>query len=77
MRGMQVGEIRQMSDDQLLDAVEDKREELLNLRFQKESGQMEDTNSLKFAKRDLARLLTVMRERELAAQIAEDEQNAE
>lgn len=74
MRGTGASEIREFSEEELFDAIEDKREELLNLRFQKASGQLEDTNSLRYAKRDLARLLTVQRERELAAQIAEEEQ---
>lgn len=72
---MQVHEIRAMSDDDLIDAIEDQREALFNLRFQKESGQMEDTNSLRYGKRNLARLLTVQRERELAAQLAEEEES--
>ncbi|GAB4519775.1 MAG: 50S ribosomal protein L29 [Anaerolineae bacterium] len=71
MRGMTSEEIRALSDEGLIDAIEDKREELFNLRFQKEAGQMEDTNGLRYAKRDLARLLTIQRERQLAAQIAQ------
>jgi large subunit ribosomal protein L29 len=69
---MDIREIRQMADEQLLNAIEDRREELFNLRFQQESGQLEDTNLLRFARRDLARLLTVQRQRELAATIAEE-----
>ena len=67
--------IRDMSDEQLFDAIEDKREELFNLRFQMASGKLEDPNLLRFAKRDMARLLTVQRERELAAQLAGEESN--
>jgi large subunit ribosomal protein L29 len=71
-------EIRQLSDEKLLDAIEDKREAMFNLRFQKASGQMEDTNLLRYAKRDLARLLTIQRERVLAARLAQEESsNAE
>lgn len=73
---MQVDDIRRLSDEKLLDAIEDKREELFNLRFQKASGQMEDTNALRYAKREMARLLTVQRERALAAEIAEEEGSA-
>ena len=72
---MDIRDIRAMTDEDLLDAVEDQREALFNLRFQKEAGQMEDTNVIRFAKRDLARLITVQRERELAALVAEEEDN--
>ncbi|MFW5692476.1 MAG: 50S ribosomal protein L29 [Chloroflexota bacterium] len=74
MPGIDIRDVRKMTDDQLLDAVEDKREELFNLRFQQASGQLEDVNLLRYAKRDMARLLTVQRERELAAELAEEEQ---
>jgi large subunit ribosomal protein L29 len=60
-------ELRELSDKDLLDNIDDKRIQLFNLRFQQASGQLEDTNQLKYIKRDLARLLTVKRERELAA----------
>lgn len=70
---MDVREIRDLSDDKLLDAIEDKRMEIFNLRFQQASGQMENTNALKYARHDLARLMTVQRERELAAQAAGEE----
>lgn len=76
MPKLQVADIRRLSDEKLLDAIEDKREELFNLRFQKASGQMEDTNALRYAKREMARLLTVQRERALAAEIAEEEGSA-
>jgi large subunit ribosomal protein L29 len=71
---MDIRDIRKMTDEQLLDAVEDQREALFNLRFQKASGQMEDTSTLRYAKRNMARLLTVQRERELAAALTEGEQ---
>ncbi len=70
---MQPADIRNLSDEALVDAIEDQREALFNLRFQKEAGQMEDTNALRYAKRELARLLTVQHERFLAAQLTEEE----
>lgn len=73
---MNVQEIRDMTDDDLEDAILDKREEIFNLRFQKEAGQMEDTNALRYAKRDLAQLLTVQHQRALAAQIAQAQEDA-
>ena len=70
---MDAREVRSMTDEEILNAIEDQREALFNLRFQKASGQMEDTNTLRYTKRDLARLLTIQRERALAAQLAEEE----
>lgn len=70
---MDVREIRQMSDDALLDAIEDKKEEMFNLRFQKASGQLENTNAIRYAKRDMSRLYTVLNERKLAALVAGEE----
>ncbi len=70
---MDVREIRQMSDDALLDAIEDKKEEMFNLRFHKASGQLENTNAIRYAKRDMSRLYTVLNERKLAALVAGEE----
>jgi large subunit ribosomal protein L29 len=62
-----------MTDEQILDAIEDNKESLFNLRFQKASGQLEDPNALQRTKRDLARLNTILRERQLAAQAVKKE----
>jgi len=64
---MDVQEIRQLPDDRLFNELEDLKESLFNLRFQKSYGQLEDPNALRRAKRDVARILTVLRERQLAA----------
>ena len=75
---MDIREVRLLSDDQIIDAIEDKREELFNLRFQKASAQMENTNVIRYVKNDLARLLTAQRERELAAaQMMEGDDNGQ
>lgn len=71
---MDVGEIRDMDDAALLDAIEDKRNELFQLRFQRAAGQLPDTNLPRFARRDLAQLLTILRERQLAAEIVAAEE---
>ena len=71
---MDVRELRQLSDDQLFDAIEDKKVELFNLRFQRASGQLEDTNVIRYARRDMARLYTVLRERELAVELTKEEE---
>lgn len=65
MSDLNLTDIRNGSDQELLDLISDKRIELFNLRFQQASGQLENTNLIRYAKRDLARLLTIKREREL------------
>jgi large subunit ribosomal protein L29 len=52
-----------MADDLLVEHVRNTREEIFNLRFQHATGQLENTARLGQAKRDLARGLTVARER--------------
>jgi len=64
---MKSREIRAMNDEEILNAIEDQREALFNLRFQKASGQLEDQNAPGRAQRTIARLKTVLRERQLAA----------
>lgn len=70
---MYANEIREMTDEQILDAIEDQKESLFNLRFQAASGQLEDPNTLRRTRRDLARLNTVLRERQLATQAVNKE----
>jgi large subunit ribosomal protein L29 len=56
-------EVHALEDPQLIEFVGRAREELFNLRFQHATGQLENTARLKHAKTDLARGLTVARER--------------
>lgn len=70
---MYASDIRKMSDEAILDAIEDQKEALFNLRFQQASGQLEDENAIKRTRRDIARLYTVLRERQLAAQHVDQE----
>lgn len=72
---MKAREIREMTDDAILDAIEDQKQALFNLRFQRATGQLEDSNAIRRAKRDLARLKTILRERQLAAQAAKKEES--
>ena len=53
-----------MSDDQLEEALHDRRQELFNLRFQAATGSLENTARLRLAKREIARILTIRQERE-------------
>jgi large subunit ribosomal protein L29 len=66
---MTITEIRALSTEEIQGKVEDAREELFKLRFQYATGQLGDTTRLSAARRSLARMLTVLRERELAAEI--------
>jgi large subunit ribosomal protein L29 len=70
---MNVREIRAMTEEEILNHLEDLKEALKNFRFQQASGQLEDTNAPRYARRDLAQLKTVLHERQLAAQAAQKE----
>jgi large subunit ribosomal protein L29 len=67
---MEATEIRAMSMDELQEALETARENLFNLRFQWATGQVRDHNVLKAARRDIARLETIQREREALTPVA-------
>ncbi|MGD8257632.1 MAG: 50S ribosomal protein L29 [Desulfobacterales bacterium] len=59
---MKTSEIRDLSPDEMEQKVSDLKEELFNLRFQHEIGQLENPQRLKQAKHDIARLKTIIRE---------------
>lgn len=63
-------ELREMSDDRLEEMLENGREELFNLRFQKASARLEDYARLKHVRREVAQLETVLHNRELAIENA-------
>mgnify|MGYP002801493956 FL=1 len=65
---MTAKEIREKSNTELLQEIETLKEELFNLRFQQATGQLENTARMKTLKKTIARIKTVMRERELGAQ---------
>ncbi len=58
-------EIRQRSNEELLKDIETLKEELFNLRFQQATGQLENTARMKTVKKTIARIKTVITEREL------------
>jgi large subunit ribosomal protein L29 len=62
---MKAVEVHSLEDPQLVEFVDNARRELFNLRFQHATGQLENTARLKQAKQDLARALTVARERDI------------
>jgi large subunit ribosomal protein L29 len=58
-------DIAEMKDDQLVHYIRDAREELFNLRFRHATGELENTSSIKEAKKALARGLTIAKSRKL------------
>ena len=59
---MKTSEIIDLNLDEMHQKVSDLKEELFNLRFEHEIGQLEDPQKMKQTKRDIARLKTIMRE---------------
>ncbi len=63
---MVADELRDMTNSEINDRIRDLREQLLKLRFQKTTGQVESAAKLSSVRREVARALTILRERELA-----------
>ena len=59
------GELRNADTEDLVTKLREAKEELFNLRFQAATGQLESHGRLRAVKKDIARIYTVMREREL------------
>jgi large subunit ribosomal protein L29 len=70
---MKAAEIRKLNDAELQEELMDARHELLNLRFQTITGQLTDTSRIRIIRRDIARMETILRERELAETVEESE----
>jgi large subunit ribosomal protein L29 len=62
---MKAAELRDMNDGDLREHLNTARRELFGLRFQHSTGELDDTAALGRAKRDVARALTIVRERQL------------
>jgi large subunit ribosomal protein L29 len=60
-------ELRELNDDALLQRLAEAREEQFNLRFQNATGQLDNTTRLREVRRDIARLHTFLRQREIEA----------
>jgi large subunit ribosomal protein L29 len=63
--GVPAVEYRGLEDDELISKLKESKEELFNLRFQSATGQLDNNKRLQTVRRDIARIYTVMREREL------------
>ena len=64
---MNVDDLRELTVDELIEALVEAKEERFNLRFQVATNQLDTTARLKTVKKDIARISTVLRERELAS----------
>jgi large subunit ribosomal protein L29 len=73
---MSPAELRELTNEELTELLREMRAEKFNLRFQLATNQLDNTARIKEVKRDIARILTVMRERELAGGEAVLEESA-
>lgn len=64
---MKTFELRDLDSEELAVRLSELKEEIFNLRFQKATGQLDDHRGIRRLKRDVARIRTILRERELAA----------
>ncbi|MCD6545192.1 MAG: 50S ribosomal protein L29 [Thermotogae bacterium] len=62
---MKANELRGLSDQELFEKLEDAKRQLMNLRFQLAIGQLDNKSKIKETKRDIARIKTIIKEREL------------
>ena len=66
-------ELRELTDDELVLRLRESKEELFNLRFQMATGQLDNNRRLRTVKHDIARIYTILRERELGLSVAPNE----
>jgi large subunit ribosomal protein L29 len=72
--------MRSLEDDELVTKLREAKEELFNLRFQAATGQLESHGRLNAVRKDIARIYTIMRERELGigtVETADDDSSAD
>jgi large subunit ribosomal protein L29 len=69
-------ELRELDDEQLVARLREAKEELFNLRFQNATGQLDNNRRLQVVRRDIARIYTIMRSRELGIEQAPSEVTA-
>jgi large subunit ribosomal protein L29 len=70
---MKAAEIRKKSINQIEEELLEARHELLNFRFQTITGQLTDTSRIRLVRRDIARMETILREKQLAEMAEESE----
>ena len=70
MAASTAAELRELTDEELVLRVKESKEELFNLRFQMATGQLDNNRRLRTVRHDIARIYTIMRERELGLSAA-------
>ena len=74
-KGLVAADLRMSSDEELDDKLAEAKIELFNLRFQAATGQLESHGRLREVRKEIARIYTVMRERELGIVTLEEEED--
>jgi len=74
---VRTAELRDLPDEELLDRLESLKEELFNLRFQFATGQLDNPMRIKVVRHDVARILTLLRQRHLEVELEEEVARAE
>ena len=64
-KDLSIDKLAELSNENLVEKLRESKEELFNLRFQAATGQLENPGRIRSVKRDIARIYTVLREREL------------
>ena len=70
MAGVQANELRTLSEEELVGKLREAKSELFNLRVQSATGQLDNNRRLQVIRREIARIYTIMRERELGLSAA-------
>ena len=73
MKPVKASAIRSMNPGEIETKLADAREELMKLRFQQVTGQLTDSSRLPILKREIARMMTILREEQLKAESVEGE----
>jgi large subunit ribosomal protein L29 len=73
MAAGQTAELRELHDEELETRLREAKEELFNLRFQMATGQLDNNRRLRTVRHDIARIYTILRERELGLSVAPEE----
>ena len=66
-------ELRELTNEELVLRVREAKEELFNLRFQMATGQLDNNRRLRTVRRDIARIYTILHERELGLSVAPEQ----
>ena len=71
--GTKASELRELGNEELLAKLREAKEELFNLRFQMATGQLDNNRRLRTVRSDIARIYTILHERELGLSVAPEE----